>query len=110
MATARLRVFPHPDEEQEDPRIRQSRSGSVSCIRSWPRRTKTITCGSRDFEDDELMVSNDLYEVSCVFQLSSFGVSGWVGLVRGGRKFYCKKGLAVSIPHAKILTEVLEFA
>jgi hypothetical protein len=37
-------------------------------------------------------------------------MTGWVGLVRGGRKFYCKKVRAISILNAKILSEVFEFA
>jgi hypothetical protein len=67
MATARLRVFPHPDEEQEDP---SNPTVSIRLSELYPLLAQAYRDNYvwlRDFEDDELMVSNDLYEVVRAF-------------------------------------------
>jgi hypothetical protein len=67
MATARLRVFPHPDEEQDD-----------SCVPEIPIKLSDLYpllaqayrdnyVWLRDFEEEPLLVSNDLYEVIRAF-------------------------------------------
>jgi hypothetical protein len=67
MATARLRVFPHPEEEQEDSAIP---SMSIRLSDLYPLLAQAYRDNYtwlRDFEDDELLVSNDLYEVVRAF-------------------------------------------
>ena len=68
MARARLRVFPHP-EDQEPSRTR----GAVVPIRLadlYPLLAQAYRdhyVWLRDFEDDEVMVSPDLFEVVRAF-------------------------------------------
>ena len=67
MATARLRVFPHPEEEQDNgdvPAI-PIRLSDLYPLLAQAYRDDYIWL--RDFEDDELLVSNDLYEVVRAF-------------------------------------------
>ncbi len=67
MATARLRVFPHPEEEQdhgENPVIPIRLSDLYPLLAQAYRDNYTWL---RDFEDDQLLVSNDLYEVVRAF-------------------------------------------
>jgi hypothetical protein len=67
MATARLRVFPHPEEEtdqDENPVIRIRLSDLYPLLAQAYRDNYTWL---RDFEDDQLLVSNDLYEVVRAF-------------------------------------------
>ncbi len=67
MATARLRVFPHPEEEAEDganPVITIRLSDLYPLLAQAYRDNYSWL---RDFEDDELLVSNDLYEVVRAF-------------------------------------------
>jgi len=69
MATARLRVFPHPEE---DPRDATHHTPSVPIRLSdlYPLLAQAYRDNYvwlRDFEDDELLVSNDLYEVIRAF-------------------------------------------
>jgi hypothetical protein len=67
MATARLRVFPHPEEEREDP---SNPTVSIRLSELYPLLAQAYRDNYvwlRDFEDDELMVSNDLYEVVRAF-------------------------------------------
>jgi hypothetical protein len=67
MATARLRVFPHPEEEAdqgENPVIPIRLSDLYPLLAQAYRDNYTWL---RDFEDDELLVSNDLYEVVRAF-------------------------------------------
>jgi hypothetical protein len=67
MATARLRVFPHPEEEQED---LINPSNSIRLSELYPLLAQAYRDNYvwlRDFEDDELLVSNDLYEVVRAF-------------------------------------------
>jgi hypothetical protein len=67
MATARLRLFPHTEEEQDDS---SSPSIPVRLSDLYPLLAQAFRDNYvwlRDFEDDELMVSNDLYEVIRAF-------------------------------------------
>ena len=67
MATARLRVFPHPEEEpdqDENPIIPIRLSDLYPLLAQAYRDNYTWL---RDFEDDQLLVSNDLYEVVRAF-------------------------------------------
>ncbi len=67
MATARLRGFSHPEEEAEDgtnPVISIRLSDLYPLLAQAYRDNYTWL---RDFEDDELLVSNDLYEVVRAF-------------------------------------------
>ncbi len=67
MATARLRVFPHPEEEpdqDENPVIAIRLSDLYPLLAQAYRDNYTWL---RDFEDDQLLVSNDLYEVVRAF-------------------------------------------
>ena len=67
MATARLRVFPHPEEEQDDgdiPAISIRLSDLYPLLAQAYRDNYTWL---RDFEDDQLLVSHDLYEVVRAF-------------------------------------------
>ena len=64
MATAQLRVFPRPDEDQQNsphaPAV-PIRLGDLYPLLAQAYRDNYIWL--RDFEDDELLVSNDLFEV-----------------------------------------------
>ncbi len=67
MATARLRVFPHPEEDQDrlmDPTI-SIRLSELYPLLAQAYRDNYVWL--RDFEDDELLVSADLYEVVRAF-------------------------------------------
>ena len=67
MATAQLRVFPHPEEDQDD---LISPSISIRLSELYPLLAQAYRDNYvwlRDFEDDELLVSNDLYEVVRAF-------------------------------------------
>lgn len=67
MATARLRVFPHPEEEPEECDVP---SISIKLSDLYPLLAQAYRddyVWLRDFEDDELLVSNDLYEVVRAF-------------------------------------------
>jgi hypothetical protein len=67
MATARLRVFPHPEEEQEE---MTSPSMSVRLSELYPLLAQAYRDNYvwlRDFENEQLLVSNDLYEVVRAF-------------------------------------------
>jgi hypothetical protein len=67
MATARLRVFPHPEEDHED---LMNPSISIRLSELYPLLAQAYRDNYiwlRDFEDDELLVSNDLYEVVRAF-------------------------------------------
>jgi hypothetical protein len=68
MATARLRVFPHPEESAEDASINPSipiRLSELYPLLAQAYRDNYVWL--RDFEDDELLISNDLYEVVRAF-------------------------------------------
>jgi hypothetical protein len=68
MATARLRVFPHPDEELQDEAHAPSvpiRLADLYPLLAQAYRDNYVWL--RDFEDDQLLVSNDLYEVVRAF-------------------------------------------
>ena len=67
MATARLRLFPYDEERMEDI---HSPSISVRLSDLYPLLAQAYRDNFlwlRDFEDDELMVSSDLYEVIRAF-------------------------------------------
>jgi len=67
MATARLRLYPHPEDEPEDvntPAI-PIRLSDLYPLLAQAYRDNYVWL--RDFEDDELMVSSDLYEVVRAF-------------------------------------------
>ncbi len=69
MATARLRVFPHPEEddislENETPEV------SIRLMDLYPllaQAHRDNFVWLRDFEDEELLVSKDLFEVVRAF-------------------------------------------
>jgi hypothetical protein len=68
MATVRLRLFPHPDDEP----VEDFRAPSVPIRLSelYPLLAQAFRDNYvwlRDFEDDELLVSNDLYEIVRAF-------------------------------------------
>lgn len=67
MATARLRVFPHPEEDHDD---LSNPSVPIRLSELYPLLAQAYRDNYvwlRDFEDDELLVSNDLYEVVRTF-------------------------------------------
>jgi hypothetical protein len=67
MATARLRVFPHPEEDHQSgdsPAIPIKLSDLYPLLAQAYRDNYVWL---RDFEEDELLVSNDLYEVVRAF-------------------------------------------
>ncbi|WP_165220295.1 hypothetical protein [Aquisphaera insulae] len=67
MATARLRLFPYNEERAEDI---HAPSISVRLADLYPLLAQAYRDNFlwlRDFEDDELMVSSDLYEVIRAF-------------------------------------------
>jgi hypothetical protein len=67
MATARLRVFPHPEdvpENSDTPSIRIRLSDLYPLLAQAYRDNYTWL---RDFEEDQLLVSNDLYQVVQAF-------------------------------------------
>jgi hypothetical protein len=67
MATARLRVFPHPEEDQEEA---SNPSIAIKLSELYPLLAQAYRDNYvwlRDFENDELLVSNDLYEVVRAF-------------------------------------------
>jgi hypothetical protein len=66
MATARLRLFPHPEEEVDE----SAPSIPIRLCDLYPLLAQAYRDNYvwlRDFEDDELLVSNDLYEVIRAF-------------------------------------------
>jgi hypothetical protein len=67
MATARLRVFPHPDEDYTET---NSPSIPVRLCDLYPLLAQAYRDNYvwlKDFEQDQLMVSNDLFEVIRAF-------------------------------------------
>lgn len=69
MATARLRVFPHPDEDSRDA-TQHAPSVPIHLSDLYPLLAQAYRDNYvwlRDFEDDELLVSQDLYEVVRAF-------------------------------------------
>ena len=68
MATVRLRVFPHTDDDL--PTAPHAPSVPVRLADLYPLLAQAYRDNYvwlRDFEDDELLVSNDLYEVVRAF-------------------------------------------
>lgn len=64
MATARLRVFPYPEDQEQDsvaPATVPIRLVDLYPLLAQAYRDNYVWL--RDFEDDELLVSPDLFEV-----------------------------------------------
>lgn len=67
MATARLRLFPYPEEEHEEV---EAPSIPIRLCDLYPLLAQAYRDNYvwlRDFENDELLVSGDLYEVVRAF-------------------------------------------
>lgn len=68
MATARLRVFPHPEEDAyEAPHAPAVPIRLVDLYPLLAQAYRDNYVWLRDFEDDELLVSPDLFEVVRAF-------------------------------------------
>jgi hypothetical protein len=67
MATARLRVFPQPEEDQENSDIPSIPIKLSDLYPLLAQAYRDNYIWLRDFEDDQLLVSNDLYEVVRAF-------------------------------------------
>ncbi len=68
MAVARLRVFPRPDEDAADRATRPAvpiRLSELYPLLAQAYRDKFVWL--RDFEDDQILVSQDLFEVVRAF-------------------------------------------
>lgn len=68
MATAQLRLFPRPEEEPRD--HTHAPSVPVRLMDLYPLLAQAYRDNYvwlRDFEDDQLLVSNDLFEVVRAF-------------------------------------------
>ena len=69
MATARLRLFPHPDEDSRNIEAHEP-SVPVRFADLYPLLAQAYRDNYvwlRDFENDELLVGKDLYEVIRAF-------------------------------------------
>jgi hypothetical protein len=69
MATARLRVFPHPEEDEVRGEV-HSPGVPIRLVDLYPLLAQAYHdhfVWLRDFEDEQLMVSKDLYEVVRAF-------------------------------------------
>ena len=69
MATARLRVFPHPEEDETCGPI-NAHAVPIRLVDLYPLLAQAYRDNFvwlRDFEDEQLMVSKDLYEVVRAF-------------------------------------------
>ena len=69
MATARLRVFPHPEEEDARDEV-HAPGVPIRLVDLYPLLAQAYRDNFvwlRDFEDDQLLVSHDLYEVVRAF-------------------------------------------
>jgi hypothetical protein len=68
MATVRLRVFPRPeDEPQDEPHTPAVPIRLVDLYPLLAQAYRDNYVWLRDFEDDQLLVSNDLFEVVRAF-------------------------------------------
>jgi hypothetical protein len=68
MATARLRLFPHPDDEPVEDF--HTPTVPIRLAELYPLLAQAFHDNFvwlRDFEDDELLVSNDFYQVVRAF-------------------------------------------
>lgn len=68
MATARLRLFPHP--EHDEPEVDDAPAVPVRLSDLYPLLAQAYRDNYvwlRDFEDDQILVSPDLYEVIRAF-------------------------------------------
>lgn len=89
MATARLRVFPRPEDEVADER--ETPSLPVRLIELYPLLAQAFRDNYvwlRDFEDDEVLVSPDLYEVVRTFLIAALPRKAGFGLVSSGSSAY----------------------
>jgi hypothetical protein len=69
MATARLRVFPHPEEEEDCAEL-DTPGVPIRLLDLYPLLAQAYRDNFvwlRDFEDEQLVVSRDLYEVVRAF-------------------------------------------
>jgi hypothetical protein len=69
MAIARLRVFPHPDEDEIGGEV-HSPSVPIRLVDLYPLLAQAYHdrfVWLRDFEDEQLLVSKDLHEVVRAF-------------------------------------------
>jgi hypothetical protein len=69
MATARLRVFPHPEEDESRPQERAP-GVPIRLVDLYPLLAQAYHdhfVWLRDFEDEQLLVSKDLYDVVNAF-------------------------------------------
>jgi hypothetical protein len=69
MATARLRVFPHPEEDEISGEV-HSPSVPIRLVELYPLLAQAYRdhfVWLRDFEDEQLLVSKDLHEVVRAF-------------------------------------------
>jgi len=69
MATARLRVFPHPEEDEAGDAI-HAPGVPIRLVDLYPLLAQAYHDNFvwlRDFEDEQLLVSKDLYEVVRAF-------------------------------------------
>ena len=70
MATARLRVFPHSEDDARGAVDQHTPSVPIRLADLYPLLAQAYRDNYvwlRDFEDDELLVSDDLYEVIRAF-------------------------------------------
>jgi hypothetical protein len=70
MATARLRVFPQPDDELRDADEVETPSVPIRLVDLYPLLAQAYRDNYvwlRDFEDDQVLVSADLFEVVRAF-------------------------------------------
>ena len=65
MATARLRVFPRPEDDEPHAPSVPIRLADLYPLLAQAYRDNFVWL--RDFEEDEVLVSNDLYEVVRAF-------------------------------------------
>jgi hypothetical protein len=69
MATARLRVFPRPDDE-DTPAAPHTPAVPIRLVDLYPLLAQAYRDNYvwlRDFEEDQVLVSNDLFEVVRAF-------------------------------------------
>jgi hypothetical protein len=69
MATARLRVFPHPEEDEIGDEVHSPRI-PIRLVDLYPLLAQAYHdhfVWLRDFEDEQLLVSKDLHEVVRAF-------------------------------------------
>ena len=91
MATARLRVFPHPEEDQEDS---SNPSITIRLSELYPLLAQAYRDNYvwlRDFEDDELWSVTIFTRLCERSRIAALRHDGGLGLVCGVRKLYCNE-------------------